>query len=72
VQLLTGASGEEKLECIRRSERTLELRILVNTVACRIQKNKEIKEKERGGEAGTKRQKLVKKMKSEAREAMYV
>jgi hypothetical protein len=48
VELLTGASGEEGLECIRRSERTFELRILVNTVACRIQKNKEIKKKKGG------------------------
>ena len=54
MELFTGASGEEGLECIRRSERTFELRILVNTVACRIQKNKEIKEKERGRKAGTK------------------
>jgi hypothetical protein len=48
VERLPAASGEEELECIRRSERTFELRILVNTVACRIQKNKEIKEKGRG------------------------
>jgi len=54
VELPTGASGEEGLECVRRSERTLEYRILVNAVAYRIQKNKEIKEKERGGEGGYK------------------
>jgi hypothetical protein len=62
VELLTGASGEEGLECIRRSERTFELRILAKTVPCMIQKNREIKEKKEG-EGGYKTTKMSKEKK---------
>jgi hypothetical protein len=74
VELLTRASGEEELECIRRFEKTFRLRILINTVLVEYKRVKKLrKKKEREGEYKTTKMNTEKKikMKNEAREAMY-